>query len=99
MDKVKPTGEILAGVMLLEYLGWRDAGARLRDAVKSVVGSKTLTYDLARHMPGAKEVRTSAFAQDVVEAVYGVSRWTPAAATRAYRGCIPPDAARWGGTD
>ena len=74
MDKVNPTGEILAGVMMLEYLGWRDAGARLRDAVKSVVGSKTLTYDLARHMPGAKEVRTSAFAQAVVEAVNGAPR-------------------------
>ena len=74
MDKVNPTGEILAGVMMLEYLGWRDAGARLRDAVKSVVGSKTLTYDLARHMPGAKEVRTSAFAQAVVEAVNGARR-------------------------
>src|SRR2546426_6464132 len=52
MDKVNPTPEMLAGVMMLEYLGWRDAGARLRDAVKSVVGSKTLTYVLARHMPG-----------------------------------------------
>src|SRR5213592_204281 len=47
MDRVNPTGEILAGVMMLEYLGWRDAGARLRDAVKSVVASKRLTYDLA----------------------------------------------------
>src|SRR5206468_11827419 len=54
MDKVNPTGEILAGVMMLEYLGWRDAGARLRNAVKSVVRSKTLTYDLARQLPGAK---------------------------------------------
>jgi isocitrate dehydrogenase len=71
MDRVNPTGEILAGVMMLEYLGWRDAGARLRDAVKAVVGSKILTYDLARQMPGAKEVRTSVFAQAVVEAVNG----------------------------
>jgi isocitrate dehydrogenase len=73
MDKVNPTGEILAGVMMLEHLGWRDAGARLRGAVKAVVASKTLTYDLARQMPGAKEVRTSAFAQAVVEAVDGAS--------------------------
>jgi isocitrate dehydrogenase len=74
MDRVNPTGEILAGVMMLEYLGWRDAGARLRDAVKSVVGSKTLTYDLARQLPGSNEVRTSAFAQAVVEAVIGARR-------------------------
>ena len=74
MDRVNPTGEILAGVMMLEYLGWRDAGARLRNAVKSVVGSKTLTYDLARQLPGAKEVRTSAFARAVIEAVNGARR-------------------------
>src|SRR2546428_670075 len=74
MNKVNPTAEMLAGVMMLEYLGWRDAGARLRDAVKSVVGSKTLTYDLARQLPGAKEVRTSAFAKAVIEAVNGARR-------------------------
>jgi len=74
MDRVNPTGEILAGVMMLEYLGWRDAGARLRDAVKSVVASKRLTYDLARQLPGAKEVRTSAFARAVIEAVNGARR-------------------------
>ncbi len=74
MDKVNPTAEILAGVMMLEYLGWREAAIRLRGAVKAVVASKRLTYDLARQMPGAKEVRTSAFAQAVVDAVNGASR-------------------------
>src|SRR6266705_2122833 len=63
MDKVNPTAEMLAGVMMLDYLGWREAAVRLRSAVKSVVGSKVVTYDLARQMPGAKEVRTSAFAR------------------------------------
>ena len=69
MDKVNPTAEILAGVMMLEYLGWPEAAARLRDAVRSVVGSKVVTYDLARQMSGARPVGTSAFAQAVVDAV------------------------------
>ncbi|HEY7588077.1 MAG TPA: isocitrate dehydrogenase (NADP(+)) [Thermoplasmata archaeon] len=67
MDKVNPTAEILAGVMMLEYLGWKEAGARLRDAVKSTIASKIVTYDLARQMPNSKEVRTSAFAKAIVE--------------------------------
>ena len=69
LDKVNPTAEILAGVMMLEYLGWRDAAARLREAVKQVIAAKVVTYDLARQMVGAKEVGTSAFAQAVVDAV------------------------------
>jgi len=74
MDKVNPTAEILAGVMMLEYLGWREAAIRLRSAVKTVVGSKVVTYDLARFMPGAKEVRTSAFARAIIGAMDGAGR-------------------------
>jgi 3-isopropylmalate dehydrogenase len=67
MDKVNPTAEILAGVMMLEYLGWKEAAVRLRDAVKTTIGSKVVTYDLARQMPGSKEVGTTAFAQAIAE--------------------------------
>jgi len=67
MDKVNPTAEILAGVMMLEYLGWKDAATRLRDAVKATIGAKVVTYDLARQMPGAREVGTTAFARAIVE--------------------------------
>jgi isocitrate dehydrogenase len=67
MDKVNPTAEILAGVMLLEYLGWKDAATRLREAVKATIGARVVTYDLARQMPGAREVGTTAFAQAIVE--------------------------------
>src|SRR3989440_561714 len=74
MDKVNPTAEMLAGVMMLEYLGWQDAAVRLRDAVRKVVASKVVTYDLARQMPGSKEVSTSVFAQAVVEAIHGAPR-------------------------
>jgi isocitrate dehydrogenase len=71
MDKVNPTAEILAGVMMLEYLGWDEAATRLRDAVKSTVSSKIVTYDLARQMEGAHEVGTAAFAKAVVDRLLG----------------------------
>jgi isocitrate dehydrogenase len=71
LGKVNPTAEMLAGVMMLEYLDWMDAAARLRDAVRKVVASKVVTYDLARQLPGAKEVGTAAFAQAVVDAIHG----------------------------
>ena|ERR671934_301732 len=74
MDKVNPTAEMLAGVMMLEYLGWSEAAAALREAVRSVVASKVVTYDLARQMPGAREVSTSGFARAVVEAIRGAHR-------------------------
>ncbi len=71
LDKVNPTAEILAGVMMLEYLGWDEAVERLSDAVKGVIASKVVTYDLARQMQGAKEVGTSAFAQAIVAKIEG----------------------------
>ena len=74
MDKVNPTAEMLAGVMMLEYLGWPEAATALRDAVRTVVASKVVTYDLARQMPAAQEVRTSVFAQAVVDAIRGARR-------------------------
>ncbi|TLZ69969.1 MAG: isocitrate dehydrogenase (NADP(+)) [Methanobacteriota archaeon] len=66
MDKVNPTAEILAGVMMLEYLGWREAGGTLREAVKKTIAQKIVTYDLARQMEGAKEVKCSEFADAVM---------------------------------
>ncbi len=71
MDKVNPTAEILAGVMMLEHLEWEEAATRLRDAVRTVIGSKIVTYDLARLMPGARPVRTSEFTDHVIAKVQG----------------------------
>jgi len=73
LNKVNPTAEMLAGVMMLEYLGWKEAATRLRDAVRKVVAAKIVTYDLARQMPGAKEVGTSALAKAVVETIHGAT--------------------------
>jgi isocitrate dehydrogenase len=66
-DKANPTAEILAGVMMLEYLGWRDAGDALQGAVRKTIAQKVVTYDLARQMEGAKEVKGSVFADAVIK--------------------------------
>ncbi len=66
LDKVNPTAEILAGGMMLEYLGWREAADALREAVKKTIVSKVVTYDLARQMEGAREVKCSEFTDAVI---------------------------------
>ncbi len=66
LDKANPTAEMLAGVMMLEYLEWRDAADDLRDAVKKTIAQKVVTYDLARQMDGATEAKCSEFADAVV---------------------------------
>ena len=66
-DKVNPTAEILAGQMLLDYLGWREAAALVLEGVKRTIAAKIVTYDLARQMEGAREVKCSQFADAVIE--------------------------------
>jgi len=59
---------------MLDYLGWKEAANRLRDAIRKVIASKLITYDLARQLPGAKQAATSVFAQAVVDAIRGAPR-------------------------
>ncbi|HET9793373.1 MAG TPA: isocitrate dehydrogenase (NADP(+)) [Thermoanaerobaculia bacterium] len=66
LDKINPSSLILSGVMMLEYLGWRDAAAAVERAVGKTLGQKIMTYDLARQTEGAKEVGTSGFAQALI---------------------------------
>src|SRR5262249_7260103 len=65
-DKVNPGSVILSGVMLLEHLGWTGAALRIITALEKTIAQKTVTYDFARLMEGAKEVSTSAFADAVI---------------------------------
>lgn len=67
LDKVNPCSLILSGVMLLEYIGWKEAAQLVLKGVKRTIKKKTVTYDLARQLKGAKEVRTSKFAEAVVK--------------------------------
>ncbi|MBX6349897.1 MAG: isocitrate dehydrogenase (NADP(+)) [Clostridia bacterium] len=65
-DKVNPGSLILSGVMLLEHLGWQEPADRIVRAVEETIQAGVVTYDLARLMTGAREVRTSEFADAVV---------------------------------
>ena len=66
-DKVNPTAMILSGRIMFEYLGWKDAGKLVRDAVEETISSGTVTYDLHRQIEGGTKVATSEFADAVVE--------------------------------
>jgi len=66
MDKVNPGSVILSGVMMFEYIGWKKAGRLIENALKKTIKSKIVTYDFARQMKGATEVKTSEFAQAIV---------------------------------
>jgi isocitrate dehydrogenase len=69
LDKVNPSSLILSGAMMLEYLSWREAAAIIRSALQSAIKTKTVTYDLARQIDGATEVKCSEFAQAIVDCI------------------------------
>lgn len=66
LDKVNPGSLILSGVMMLEYLGWKKAAISVESAMKKTIKSKIVTYDFARLMKGAKEVKSSEFASAII---------------------------------
>jgi isocitrate dehydrogenase len=66
-DKVNPSSLILSGAMLFDYMGWQEVGDLIRTALEATVSAGTVTYDLARQMDEAKEVKCSEFAQAIVE--------------------------------
>jgi isocitrate dehydrogenase len=66
-DKVNPSSVILSGAMMFDYMGWRQASDLIRRALQATIKAGIVTYDLARQMEGATEVKCSEFAQAVVE--------------------------------
>jgi isocitrate dehydrogenase len=66
MDKVNPGSVILSGEIMLRYLGWDEAAALIVKGLEAAIGDKIVTYDLARLMEGATEVKTSEFAAAVI---------------------------------
>ncbi len=66
-DKVNPGSLILSAAMLLRWLGWREAGEAVESALQATIVQKRVTYDLARQMKGATEVKTSEFAEAIVD--------------------------------
>ena len=65
-DKVNPGSLILSGTMMLDYLGWKEASDRVREGLVKTVEQKRVTYDLARQMEGAVEVKCSQFAEEII---------------------------------
>jgi isocitrate dehydrogenase len=66
-DKVNPGSVILSGEMMFRYLGWTEAADLIIKGLNGAIGQKTVTYDFARLMDGAKEVKCSEFAKEVVK--------------------------------
>ncbi len=79
-DKVNPGSIILSGVMMLEYVGWKEAADLVRRAFEEVVAAKRVTYDFAREL-GVEPVKSSEFGAAIVEAIEG--RFRPPRATPA----------------
>jgi isocitrate dehydrogenase len=67
LDKINPGGVILSGAMLFEEIGWKDVATAIIKGIEGAIGGGHVTYDLARQMPGATEVTTSAFADAIIE--------------------------------
>jgi isocitrate dehydrogenase len=65
-DKVNPGSLILSGVMLLRWLGWKEAGEAVERALAATIVQKRVTYDLERQMAGATLLKTSEFAEAIV---------------------------------
>lgn len=66
-DKVNPTGMILSGRIMLQYLGWSETERLLKDALESTIQDKTVTYDIHRQIEGGEKVKCSEFADLVIE--------------------------------
>jgi isocitrate dehydrogenase len=66
-NKINPGSVILSGAMLFDEIGWQETGSAIRRGIEGALAAKHVTYDLARQMPGATEVSTSAFGDAIIE--------------------------------
>ena len=66
-DKVNPGSVLLSGVLMFEHIGWQDAANDIVRALEATIAEKIVTYDFARQMQGATEVKCSEFASAIVD--------------------------------
>lgn len=66
LDKVNPGSLLFSGVMMFEHIGWWEVAETITNAYEKTIAQKVVTYDFARQMEGAKEVKTSEFATAVI---------------------------------
>jgi len=71
-DMVNPGSLLLSGAMMLDYMGWKEASGLIRVGLQSTIKDGIVTYDLARQIKGAKEVRCSEFAVAIVNRIGGL---------------------------
>ncbi len=67
LDKVNPSSVILSGVMMLEYMGWQEAADMIVAGIESAIHGKRVTYDFARLMEGATELKCSEFGTEIIK--------------------------------
>jgi len=65
-DKVNPSSVILSGVMMLDYMGWKEAGKLIVDGIEGAIGKKRVTYDFERLMEGATKLKCSEFGDEII---------------------------------
>jgi isocitrate dehydrogenase len=67
LDKINPGSVILSGVMMFEHMGWDEAAKLVTDGMTRTIAKKIVTYDFARQMQGAREVKSSEFATAIID--------------------------------
>jgi isocitrate dehydrogenase len=67
LDKVNPGALILSGCLMFDYLDWKEAANAIINALEKTISSRVVTYDLARQIEGAKEVKCSEFAKEIIK--------------------------------
>jgi isocitrate dehydrogenase len=67
LDVVNPGSVILSGVMMFEYLGWLEVAELINQGLAGAIAAKTVTYDFARLMEGAKKIKCSEFADEMIK--------------------------------
>src|SRR5687768_15002301 len=66
-DRVNPGSVVLSGEMMLRYVGWKEAADLVIKGLNGAIGSKRVTYDFARLMEGAKEIKCSEFGENIIK--------------------------------
>ena len=90
-DVINPSSVMLSGVMMFEFMGWKEVAELIEKAIERTIGQKRVTYDLERLMEGATKLRTSEFASAIIENMQAAA-WlrTKHASLRGERAALKP---------
>ena len=69
LDVINPSSVMLSGIMMFEFMGWKEAAAMIEKGITGAIAEKKVTYDLHRQMEGATKVKTSEFATAIIESM------------------------------